>query len=170
MKPNKFYTLVSVPLCILKVVLAFQICPDAESAGLLICVGWLLELLIGMFSGLISIRLPFVTDIVKKPTSPVYRLEGSSIVKYEVGYSNDDIPGIVFLFPLVSFLSYKTMVQTQEYWLSDSKYEVVISETKTLREVVEEIEKARQEEKALNNKEILLLNRINKEYEDNFIT
>ena len=62
-----------------------------------------------------TIKLPFLTDLVDSPTTPTYRISKDYrgeriVVKSEVGYTHFDDDCIIFIFPPILLIEYKTMI------------------------------------------------------------
>ena len=120
------------------------------------------------------IKLPFVSDLIEEPKTPVYRLSENLwnydwvIVKSYVGYTFFDSI-ITLLFPLIHLFRHKTMIDCEETF--EFKHNVL--EFKGSLE--EEYEKQYQEkhkeklrlEEVKDNKTKVIAN-LNKEYEENF--
>ena len=76
-----------------------------------------------------TIKLPFLTDLVDSPTTPTYRISENCygdrvVVKSEVGYTHfyDDI---IFIFPPILLLDYKTMVDFDDKFYIEGSLEEI---------------------------------------------
>lgn len=120
------------------------------------------------------IKLPFVSDLIEEPKTPVYRLSDDSwrseyqIVKSEVEYTFFDSI-TTLLFPLVYLFRYKTMVDNEETFEFEHK---LLEFNGSLEEEYEKMyqekhkERLRLEEIQNNRKKVIA--DLNKEYEENF--
>lgn len=120
------------------------------------------------------INLPFVSNLVDEPKSPVYRLSNESwrseyqIVKSEVGFTYFDSV-LILLCPLIFIFRYKTMVDNEEtfefeYKLLDFSGSLEEEYNKKYQE--KHKERLRTEEIQNNKKRVIA--DLNKEYEENF--
>ena len=121
-----------------------------------------------------TIKLPFLTDLVDSPTTPTYRISGNYcgdrvVVKSEVGYTHfyDDI---IFIFPPILLLEYKTMIDFEDKFEIEGSLEDILKiglkefwESEYYHKNQEYIESEEAENKSRNQ-----LKEINKEYLNNF--
>lgn len=122
----------------------------------------------------ILINLPFVSDLVDEPKSPVYRLSNESwrseyqIVKSEVGSAYFDSI-LMLLCPLIFILRYKTMVDEEETFEFEFKLlEFYGSLGEEYEEMYQEKHKERLRKEEIQNNRNKVIADLNKEYEENF--
>ena len=120
------------------------------------------------------INLPFVSDLIDVPTSPTYRVEKNywgeyDVIKSEVGFTFYD-EDILWFFPPLMLLGYKTMVDFEDKFFIEGSLEKI--KNIDLKEYWEnEYFKRNQEyiesEEAVRNKKEML-EQINQQYLNNF--
>ena len=120
------------------------------------------------------IKIPFVSDLIEEPKTPVYRLSEKSwyydwvIVKSYVGYTFFDT-SLLLLFPYIIFFRYKTMVDSEETF--EFKYDVLEFKGSLEEEYEKEYQEKHKErlrlEEVQDNKRKVIAN-LNKDYEENF--
>mgnify|MGYP001443601062 CR=1 FL=1 len=120
------------------------------------------------------INLPFVSNLIDVPTSPTYRVEKNcwgeyEVIKSEVGFTYYD-EDILWIFPPLMFLDYKTMVDFEDTFVIEG----------TLHEIKDinlkeywESEYFNKHQEYIEAQEIMengenLLEKINKQYLNNF--
>lgn len=121
-----------------------------------------------------SIKLPFLTDLVDSPTTPTYRIskdyQGDNVViKSEVGYTYFDEDFGVF-FPPILLIEYKTMVDFENKFEIEGSLEDI---SKVDLKDFWESEYFNKHQEYIESQEIIengkkLLEQINKQYLNNF--
>ena len=122
----------------------------------------------------ISIKLPFLTDLIDSPTTPTYRISENYcgervVVKSEVGYTHFDDDFVLF-FPPIVLLEYKTMIDFEnKFEIQGSLEEILKVDLKEFWETkYYELNKEFIEAEEAKNKSKNQLQEINKEYLSNF--
>ena len=121
-----------------------------------------------------TIKLPFLTDLVDSPTTPTYRISKDYrgeriVVKSEVGYTHFDDEFILF-FPLIFLFEYKTMIDFEnEFKIEGSLEDISKVDLKEFWEIkYYELNREFIEAEEFKNKIKNQLKEINKEYLNNF--
>ena len=175
MKPKTFYYSLSIIGGLSTVVLILNLGISVDKLILTL-------IMYTLFSGLfliltlagLTIKLPFVTDLIDEPKDPVYRISNEftfsdwRLVKSEVGYSHYN-DAIVFLFPPLILLKYKTMVDLEESFEFEHKPLNFKGSLKDEYEKMYQIKyKCDIEYNELKQRRDEAVSIINQEYEENF--
>lgn len=173
---HKYYIIASIIILgVIKLALFLSRYLEVMEVILIMLILYVLYWVVGL---VIPIKLPFMTELIKNPKEPVYRLEidswGDSIVsEYNVGWSIlDEENGVGFICPLVLMFRYKTMKRGKMYEISKSNVEDIKSQKYSPKDIFmkyynEENKEKLEEDKKKRTEEYndLLINR---EYYDNF--